>query len=388
VADSLAVTFAASLAVTPLLLYHFERLSVIGLLTNFLIVPVQPLILLAGSAALTVGLAGLLPVAQLLFWGSWLGLAWTVRVVERSADVRWASVVVGDFGVAALTISYVLMGVLLWQGRPRKGDAEQVVAARRPWMKAARSPVVVAGIAACTILVWAAIRSLPDGRLHVVALPVERGNAVWVQTPSGRTVLVGGGNDGASLLNEVGTVLPFWRRSIDLLVLDRADKKLEAAQESLPRRLRIGQALSPVAAKDHTFAWRRALEEAGVAVTEVSAGNWVDLGDGVSLWVLGPDAGETDDPLVLRLEYGDFSVGLPATTGNTADSAAGGETTILVAPDLGAGNSGWTDAIAGVSAETVISYDDALQLPDMQVVYPSGNQGVHVLSDGESWQFK
>jgi hypothetical protein len=104
--------------------------------------------------------------------------------------------------------------------------------------------------------------------------------------------------------------------------------------------------------------------------------------------VLGPDAGEADDPLVLRLEYGDFSVGLPATTGNTADSAAGGETTILVAPDLGAGNSGWTDAIAGVSAETVISYDDALQLPDMQVVYPSGDQGVHVLSDGESWQFK
>jgi competence protein ComEC len=388
VADSLAVTLAASLAVTPLLLYHFQRLSLIGLLTNLLIVPVQPLILLAGSAALTVGLAGLLPIAQLLFWGSWLGLAWTVGVVERSAEVRWASVVVGNFGMAALAITYVLMGVVLWQGRLKRGDAGQVAIVRRSWMTAARSPVVVGCLAACAILVWAAIRSLPDGRLHVVALPVDRGSALWIETPSGRTMLVGGGDDGAELLNQLGAVLPFWRRSIDLLVLDRADKKLEAAQESLPRRLQIGQALSPGAEKDHTFSWRRALEEAGIPVTEAAAGAWVDLGDGVALWVVGPTGDPKGKALALQLVYGDFSVDLPATSANDTASGGAKESTIVIAPDLGAGNSGWTDALAGVKAETIISYDDALRLPSPRILYPSGNQRVHIVSDGKSWRFE
>lgn len=77
-ATALLSRWGVSLAVLPIILYAFHRLSLVGILTNVLIVPVQPLILFAGSeAGLLAGLIGLWLLAQLLFWccgWGWRGL--------------------------------------------------------------------------------------------------------------------------------------------------------------------------------------------------------------------------------------------------------------------------------------------------------------------------
>jgi hypothetical protein len=50
---------AANVTTLPLVVYYFGRLSVVSLLTNVLILPVQPPIMLAGSAGVLAGMAGL-----------------------------------------------------------------------------------------------------------------------------------------------------------------------------------------------------------------------------------------------------------------------------------------------------------------------------------------
>ncbi len=385
--DSIAVTLGASLAVLPLILFYFQRLSLIGVLTNLLIVPVQPLILFAGSAALLLGLVGLWPVAQLLFWGAWLGLWWTVAVVDATAGVRWASVAIGGYGMAALLASYALLAAFVWQARKAGGSAPAGSRAAR----ALRSPRTLAALALACALPWMAIRALPDGRLHIHVLPVEKGMALLLQTPSGAQVLVDGGGDAAALLTQLGGVMSFWDRSLDLALLSIADKRAATTQASLPARLRVDAATGPPegdsAADAAVDAWARAMEAEGVPVTRTGAGGWLDLGDGVALWAQAtpPTTRGKVRPLTWRLVHGDFSMVLAG--GPTPVGEAGDVLLLRTASDA---EEGWLATAAPALAVVygAASLDALTAGQTTSVHYPSTDGLLHIWSDGTDWSWE
>ena len=104
--DALLVTVAANLMTLPLVFHNFGRLSTVSLVTNLLIAPVQALIMLWGSAAVSLGAAGLEPVGRVLLAVPWLALAWTVAMVRWTASWPGASLEIGHFGAPALALSY------------------------------------------------------------------------------------------------------------------------------------------------------------------------------------------------------------------------------------------------------------------------------------------
>jgi competence protein ComEC len=71
VSDYFLVTLAAQFAVFPIILYHFNYLSIVSIPANFLILPVQPAVMVLGGMAL---IAGLLfpPLGQVIAKIAWL----------------------------------------------------------------------------------------------------------------------------------------------------------------------------------------------------------------------------------------------------------------------------------------------------------------------------
>jgi len=124
--------------------------------------------------------------------------------------------------------------------------------------------------------------------------------------------------------------MPFWDRSLDLVIASHPDGDHIGAQEVLPQRFHIDQAVNsvPAQASEDGEAWRTAMSDAGVPVDLQSAGGWIDLGDGVALWVVWPSAhgvsgegSDNENSLVLRLVYGEFSVLLTGDAGIPAETA-------------------------------------------------------------------
>src|SRR5512139_1499151 len=89
--------------------------------------------------------------------------------------------------------------------------------------KLVTGPRLLLGVACLIALTWLALRTLPDERLHVWFLDVGQGDAVLIQTPDGRQILVDGGPSPSALLDQLGEVMPFWDRSLDLVVLTHGD---------------------------------------------------------------------------------------------------------------------------------------------------------------------
>jgi competence protein ComEC len=57
-----------------------------------------------------------------------------------------------------------------------------------------------------------------DGKLHLVVCDVGQGDAIFIRTPNGSNILVDGGPDD-SALNCLSNHMPFWDRTIELMVL-------------------------------------------------------------------------------------------------------------------------------------------------------------------------
>jgi competence protein ComEC len=327
--DGLIVTIAATIATLPLILTYFGRLSLVSLLTNLLIVPVQPLIMLSGTGALVVGLSIAALVAQPIFWLTWLGLAWTVGVVETTAALPWASVEIVGYGWGAAILTYAVIFGLLWRSQLSDSWLRVRNYAIFDWQRRVLGPTAVGSLCIAAALIWVVNRSLPDGRLHIHFLNIGQGDGIFIETPSGRQMLIDGGKSPELLFGELGAVMPFWDRSIDLVAMTHPDADHMEAQVYLPSRFAVTTAIETAASRANpdADAWRANFSGAGTDIQLQHAGGWIDLGDGVALWVLWPSAegyggenADNENSLVLKLVYGDFSVLLTGDAGLPAES--------------------------------------------------------------------
>lgn len=328
--DALIVTLAAQVLVVPLILHTFGRVSLVAPLANLLILPLQPPIMILGGLATIVGLLPPLePVAQAIAWAPWLGLAYTNAVVRWMADWPFASLQVNIPGAGWLMGFYGLLGgVWLLRSRERTGN--------RTWSRiAGRLPtgLVLGGLLLAAILGGLAVGQLPDGRLRVSFLDVGQGDAILITTPLGQQILVDGGPSPAALTAALGREMPFWDRSIDLVVMTHPDADHITGLATVLERYQVGTWLDNGSGDEDAvyLACLDLLAEGGVARHVASDGLRADLGQGLTLEVIHPPAeafagagaSSNNNSLVQRLTWQQISFLL------TGDLEAEGERSLL-----------------------------------------------------------
>jgi competence protein ComEC len=86
-----------------------------------------------------------------------------------------------------------------------------------------RTGYLLSGLVTGLILLFSFVTTLPDGKLHVVFCNVGQGDAAYVRFPDGRDMLVDGGPNN-KVINCLGKYMPFWDRTIDMIVLSHPQK--------------------------------------------------------------------------------------------------------------------------------------------------------------------
>jgi competence protein ComEC len=223
--DFLLFTLAAQLTTLPIMAYQFGRISLVSLLANPFILPVQPLVEILSGLALLLSFV-YLPIGRLAAWLAWPFSAYTIRAVEIFNTFPHGVIVLGDFSFLFVVLFYALLFGLTFAW-PRLKQA------LRPVLTPA---VILIALGILTYLVWAAAFAAPDGRLHLVFLDVGSADAILVRTPSGRTLLIGGGASPSRLSDALGRRLSPFNQQLDwLLVASTREQQVGALPRILDR---------------------------------------------------------------------------------------------------------------------------------------------------------
>lgn len=91
VREPLSATLGAQIATIPIILFNFERLSLISPIANVLILPFVPLAMFFGFLAGMIGMVWLW-LGQITGWLAWLFLKYIIIIAEWLAKVPWASI--------------------------------------------------------------------------------------------------------------------------------------------------------------------------------------------------------------------------------------------------------------------------------------------------------
>lgn len=306
--DAFIVTIAAQITTTPIIALYFGQLSLASLPVNLLIVPAQgPLMVLGGIGVLVAMIV--FPLGQVITWGSWVFVTYTLSVVRFFARLPFASIAVNITPTAAWAFYAGLIALTAIVNLPAQ-ERQGVLG----WLQRSLSTKVIAttSILISALLLIGAF-SVPDGRLHLTFAESGGASAVLIETPTGRTVLVNAGRSSRTVSTLLGDSLPFWQRRLDLVVLTQPGREQTEGLLPLLDRYQLGAVMTN--GVSGSSAQAQALEarliDEKVPIVTGEPGTRVVVDDGVTITVVQTQVGLPSDPedigsaLVMMVSYKD-----------------------------------------------------------------------------------
>ncbi len=141
-----------------------------------------------------------------------------------------------------------------------------------------------------TAIVWYAVFYFESRQnLLVTFFDVGQGDAIFIEVPNGNQILIDGGPNDA-VLAKLGRAMPFWDRSLDLLILTHPDADHLNGLLEVLRRYDVGMVLETgvLHSTPQYQEWRQLLEERGVRVVMVERGQRISFGRGAEMDILAP----------------------------------------------------------------------------------------------------
>ncbi|MBI5932297.1 MAG: ComEC/Rec2 family competence protein [Chloroflexi bacterium] len=378
------LTLAAQITTLPIMAYHFNRISLVSFIANPFILPVQPAVMILGGLA---DLLGMIyePLGQIAAFIAWPFVAYTIALVDYFGNVSWA----------AFSIDFPFWMVIAWYATllgltVGRDPLKELFVALKVTLPKIPAWVFLASLTLLALLVWRAVLSLPDGKLHITFLDVETSDAILIETPSGDTILVNGGESLSQLSSQLGRRLPLFNRKLDWLIVASTQENQVNALPRLMERYPPSQALwaGNVEASFPSRKLNEWLVSHQVRVTRAEADQVLDLGDGATLRVLHVD----ERGAVLLIEYGSFRALLPVGMSFDALDALRADDSLHPLTALLLAESGLTQLnpeswIASLDPQLVIlsvSADNILGLPDLETLDAVGPRML-LRTDANGW---
>lgn len=193
---------------------------------------------------------------------------------------------------------------------------------------------------------WQSQQQIKHDYLSLYMLDIGQGDSFLIRTPEGHTLLIDGGPD-ASLVQQLGQVLPWWQREIDSIMFTHADLDHFGGFISLLEQYKVHEVWFNGDYDTTNKQYLRLLEkikQLDITPKKISQGTRIELDSDVTLDILWPDSsgeiGSNDRSLITRLSYGQMNALLTGDASSVIEDRLVGSNVNIEAEILKVGHHG------------------------------------------------
>lgn len=139
--------------------------------------------------------------------------------------------------------------------------------------------IILGGLLFFNVFAWIVICDLNSSDfLEVNFFDVGQGDAVFIQTPQRHQILIDGGS-GSIVLEKLAKEMPFWDRTIDLIILSHPENDHLSGLTDVLKRYRVENILWTGIVRDTPAfkEWQRLIKEEGAEIRIAQAGQRIIL---------------------------------------------------------------------------------------------------------------
>ena len=324
----LATSFGATLMTVPIVASTFGGVPVFGAIATLLTLPILPYFVIT---SLISSVAGVLwqPAGQVVAYLAIPAGYYVNGIAELFAAIPFALVPSGAWPIWGIVSWYAVIAAFFFRQGIMRITLANYTHWRR-WAKAGKpTPLwVTMLVLMVAALVWGGVATQTrDDTLSVTFFDVSLGDMILITTPAGTQVLIDGGRDASGAYTALDNALPFWDRSLDLIILTHPDADHLGGLQPVLDRYRTDYVLDSAVTHDTALArsWKSALANEPGQVLSAEAGMLIGLAGGGTMEVLWAGRATEDDPIndgstVIRLVYGDVSFMLTGDISTTVEA--------------------------------------------------------------------
>ena len=168
------------------------------------------------------------------------------------------------------------------------------------------------------VFIWLAVfEQTSDGILEITFFDIGQGDAIFIETPSGKQILIDGGPD-KSVLEKLGQEMSFYDRTIDLVISTHPDADHLTGLIEVLSYYKIDHILTSGLEKDTVVyqKWKELIEQNQIPLTLAQAGQDIILEEGIVFKILWPEQSllnsysspSNNVSIVGRLVYGETEI--------------------------------------------------------------------------------
>ena len=265
------------------------------------------------------------------------------------------------------------------------------------------------------ILIWAwVLIEEKQEFLEINFYDIGQGDAILVETPNKKQILIDGGPD-LTILEKLGKELPFWDRYIDLVILTHPEYDHLGGLIEVVKRYKIGGILTTGVVRDTAEykEWKKVVENKNIPIYIAQIGEVIELDKEINLVVLHPSNNlnnkkfekSNNTSMVAQLVYKDFELLLTGDIEREVEQALVGlginlNSDILKVAHHGSKTSttkNFVKAVNPIVAVISAGKDNFYNHPHREVlenlagipIFITGQDGdIKVLSDGTKFRIK
>ncbi len=299
VADVLASTLAAQAGVLPITVFYFNKISLVSILSNLIVVPVVEFITILGALMAVLGQVHI-GLSIILGYCNNALLSFVLFATKVTAELPYSVVTVSTPSVLLIILYYAAIVYFLWY-RPNHE------------VKLHYKYYVLAG--AFTITVIMLNLFLPKG-MEVVFLDVGQGDCAFIKTQAGKTVLIDGGPEYAGENTVVPFLLDNGVSKLDLVILSHGHDDHVKGVIPVFDYFTVDNIVIPdTVIEERLIDVQKIAENKKIPIEGCEKGDVITLDSKTYIEVLHPKEGayivessQNNNSLVLRLCYGDVKI--------------------------------------------------------------------------------
>ena len=202
------VSLAAQLGTLPIVVYYFNRIPIISLVTNLVVIPLIGIVLAYGFTSIFFAFI-YFPIGELFAVTNSLCIKILLNIINTASEFQFSSFDVFSVGLVSILLYYFCLWIILNLHQP-----------------AFRKIAIFAILIAANFILWKSILWQPKW-LTVTFFDVGQGDAAFIEFPDGKNMLIDAGPKVSDF--DVGkyVLVPYFKRfgihQINTIILSHAD---------------------------------------------------------------------------------------------------------------------------------------------------------------------